>query len=295
MRIRFAVPLLLIAACADLGAQEADTAQSALGYLCRGDERMESGDPDGAIDDVTQAIRLRPGRSAGFQGRGRAKYRKGDLEGAISDLSVAIRLDPEDARARRVRGDAHGDNRDFNAAIADYDEALRLNPADRLAWLNRGQTRLESGEFKAAIADTDEAIRLESESYRAWTNRGHLAVFAMLCRLRLQERELFTPEIKAVFEGRDPRAKDDWPPAVAAFLRGDLTEEELLKMRASATGTKALERECEAWFYVAAVSWTQGKTGKAIQACEKCLATKMYAFYDYVRARAALARLRNKK
>lgn len=295
------------------------------GHRGRGRARYRKGDLQGAIGDLTEAIRLNPLDVRALRLRGDAHGDNRDFKAAVAAYNEVLRLDPTDQIAWLNRGQARLELGELEAALADTNEAIRLDSEDSMARNNRGYLRLLQGDVEGARQDFRRATELKPEAPVPCMNlaaldfdegkyaealeavlpilrasvpgedRDYVALFAMLCRLRLQERELFTPEIKAVFEGRDPRAKDDWPSAIAAYLRGDVTGEELLKMGASAAGPKALERECEGWFYVAAVCWTQGKTGKAIEACEKCLATKMYAFHEYVRARTLLARLRENK
>jgi tetratricopeptide (TPR) repeat protein len=61
----------------------------------RGNARRDKGDLDGALQDLTEAIRLKPGCADAFHNRGNARIAKGDLDGALPDFTKAIRLKPD--------------------------------------------------------------------------------------------------------------------------------------------------------------------------------------------------------
>lgn len=58
-------------------------------------------DLDGALDDFTKAIELKPEYAEAYYFRGLAKQAKGDVDGAVADFAKAIELKPDypDARA----------------------------------------------------------------------------------------------------------------------------------------------------------------------------------------------------
>ena len=60
---------------------------------------MEKGNPDRALAELTEAIRLDPTLAKAYANRGWVYVEKGDQEKAIADCTEAIRLDPKDARA----------------------------------------------------------------------------------------------------------------------------------------------------------------------------------------------------
>ena len=68
-------------------------------YYDKGIQKMNVGDYQGSISDLTKAININPKFSDAYTNRGYAKYLSGDLDGAISDLNKAIKLDPNSAIA----------------------------------------------------------------------------------------------------------------------------------------------------------------------------------------------------
>ncbi|MBZ0308389.1 MAG: tetratricopeptide repeat protein, partial [Anaerolineae bacterium] len=144
------------------------TELSAEDWFSRAFGKHESGDVEGAIEDYTEAIRLKSDYADAYINRGVAHRDKGDVEGAIADYDTAIRLRPGDAEVYYNRGVAHRDKGDVEGAIADYDTAIRLKPDDADAYNNRGLARAGKGDVEGAIADYDTAIRLKPDDADAY-------------------------------------------------------------------------------------------------------------------------------
>jgi tetratricopeptide (TPR) repeat protein len=85
---------------------------------------------DPAINDLDQAIALKPDQPALFTNRGDYYRRKGDLNRAIDDLSHAVELNANLLLAYWDRGRAYQAKGDAEHARADYNKALSLNPDD---------------------------------------------------------------------------------------------------------------------------------------------------------------------
>src|SRR5215471_15362678 len=99
-------------------------------------------------------------RAAGYGNRCWAYSDKGDPDRAITDCNEAIRLDPKLANAYLNRGKAYSDKDDFDRAIADYDQAIKLNPKFFQAYLARGLLSLDAGDLPKALADISQASAL---------------------------------------------------------------------------------------------------------------------------------------
>jgi Flp pilus assembly protein TadD len=130
------------------------------------------GQPDRAIADFDQAIRLNPNFADAFYNRGNAYGRKGQPDRAIADFDQAIRLNPNYSEAFKDRGNAYDDKGQFDRALQDYDQAIRLNPNLALAFYDRGLAYFSKGQYDRAIADYDQAIRLDPKYAAAFINRG---------------------------------------------------------------------------------------------------------------------------
>jgi len=148
-----------------------DSQLSAQDYFERAYQSLET-DPDRAIADYTEAIRLNPHYAEAYNNRAIARDNKGDYDGAIADYTEALRLRPDDADTYYNRGHSYRVKGDPDRAIADYTEAIRLNPLYASAYFSRGLAHDDKGEFETTIADYAEALRLDPEYVNAYINRG---------------------------------------------------------------------------------------------------------------------------
>ena len=80
-------------------------------FCSLGMEKLRTGNWKDAIDDFTQAIRLRPDVAAGYRFRAIAHAEGGNAARAISDLDQAIRLKPDDVQALFDRGSSSAPRR----------------------------------------------------------------------------------------------------------------------------------------------------------------------------------------
>ena len=94
--------------------------------------------------------------------RGEERIESGNYEGARSDFDTAIQLAPENAVLRVQRGRVRAALKDFSSAIMDYDRAIELDSRSFWAWNNRGCVCADLGDFKGARADLTRALELDS-------------------------------------------------------------------------------------------------------------------------------------
>jgi tetratricopeptide (TPR) repeat protein len=138
----------------------------------RGAAWFRNGEPDNAIKDFDECIRLDPTNAAAFNSRGLSWYSKKSYDKAIRDYDEAIRLDPVNAIAFNNRGLAWSAKKDYDKAIRDHDEAIRLDANDGKAFTSRGRAWSAKKDYDMAIRDYDEAIRLDPKDAETFISRG---------------------------------------------------------------------------------------------------------------------------
>jgi tetratricopeptide (TPR) repeat protein len=160
------------------------------------------GDPQTAIADISEAIRLKPDFADAYFNRGYAYEALKQYDKAVADYSEVIRLKPDDAQAyadRAVCYDSLGKKVEANRDRAKADALENASPSplhtpqptgsptptptptatisnDELASaaFDRGNTALAiKGDYQQAIADYSEAIRLKPDYPTAFNNRGN--------------------------------------------------------------------------------------------------------------------------
>ena len=124
----------------------------------RGGVYLDRAQYDRAIQDFDQAIRLNPNDVLSLVGRGLAWHRKGQYDRAIQDYDQAIGLDPS-ALVFSIRGTSYSAKGQYDRAIQDFDQALRLKPNEAVLLSDRCYAKASAGALAAALADCNEALR----------------------------------------------------------------------------------------------------------------------------------------
>jgi tetratricopeptide (TPR) repeat protein len=127
---------------------------------------------ENAISDYSRAISLKPGNAGGYYNRGLAYENNDQFEEAVKDYSRAIELDPDISTAYYNRGLVYMNQKVFDKAIEDFSHVIKIDPANTDAYYNRGFSYCRSGLFEKAIADLSKAIELKPDHASAYNNRG---------------------------------------------------------------------------------------------------------------------------
>jgi tetratricopeptide (TPR) repeat protein/serine/threonine protein kinase len=144
----------------------------ATAYCCRGNAYVQMGQHDKAMADYAEALALQPESAAAWYGRGNVYRKLGQHGKAVADYTRALKLNPDHAKAWCNRGNAYWDLNQREKAFADYHTALKLQPDLAEARHSRGLAYQESRQPDKAIADYNEALRLNPNYVEAWNNRG---------------------------------------------------------------------------------------------------------------------------
>jgi lipoprotein NlpI len=218
-------------------------------YLNRGKAYSDEGDFDRAIVDYNQAIELNPKSSVGYNNLCDAYLDKGDNDQAITDCNQAIRLDPKFAIAYRNRGNAYRYKGDVGSAMADYDQAIQLIPRFSQAYLARGLLSLASGELPKALADINQASALNpSDPYTAlWFD--------------IVNKRSNLPSKLAEAAAQIDMTK--WPAPIIRLYLGQMTPEAIIAAAAEPEASKQESQVCEANFFSGELALQQGKKDEA--------------------------------
>lgn len=172
MRIRLFFLTLLIVISSSV-----TFAQTATEFHFRGEARFERKEYATAIEDFTQAIKLRPDFSKSYMFRGFALDALGESDRAIADFTKAMEIEPSAgvpysarARVRLAKGDSDG-------AIADFTKAIELDPKEAnkaLYYRLRSDAYRLIGKVTLAAADKETADKLDKKDelqYGSWFNK----------------------------------------------------------------------------------------------------------------------------
>ena len=101
----------------------------------------------------------KPERVEELSDSGDRKIGNGDFQGAIEDLSEAIRLDPQNSRCYGLRGTAYYEMGRYEKAIEDDSKAIDLH-SDPTYLYNRSESFYKTGKDDEALSDLSHALEL---------------------------------------------------------------------------------------------------------------------------------------
>jgi len=125
-----------------------------------GEEFIELGSFERAIDRFTQAIELDPTSVDAYLGRGLAELYNEDYDNAVSDFSTVIELDPQETNAFYNRGLANIERSNFEGALNDFSTVVDRDPLDAEAYYQLGLVNIELGNDDKGLNNLETAIEL---------------------------------------------------------------------------------------------------------------------------------------
>lgn len=147
-------------------------AEDAMAYFNRAITRYDLRDPDGAIEDFAQVLRLQPDDAVALNNRGLIWAEKKQHQRALADFNRALASDPQLFAARCNRGWLLMNQGESELAIADFDQAIQINSAAAMPYFYRGMVRQRTGDMLGAIADFTQAIQKDNQVALPYCYRG---------------------------------------------------------------------------------------------------------------------------
>jgi tetratricopeptide (TPR) repeat protein len=150
-------------------------------YNNRSNIKLELGDRDGALADLTKAVEATNGHALSFYNRGNLYLSLEDNDKAIADFTKAIDMlngltNNYDKRAHAMshnnRGNALSAKGDYKSAMPDYNRSLEILPKSLEALTSRGAAFQQLGDHKSAVADYTLALEIAPKSTLVLYNRA---------------------------------------------------------------------------------------------------------------------------
>jgi tetratricopeptide (TPR) repeat protein len=123
-----------------------DPKMAAITYNNRGTAYIRQNEPERALADFNEAVRLDPAYATAYYNIGKLYAASGFFDRAIEHLDQAVELEPGYVDAYVERGIARAKLKQFDLAMSDFDAALRLRPGDKFVEANRALARRDSKE-----------------------------------------------------------------------------------------------------------------------------------------------------
>jgi predicted aspartyl protease/tetratricopeptide (TPR) repeat protein len=110
------------------GSEKAVPLQNAADYALRGEANLSRGEPNQAVVDLNEAIRLAPAQSTYYFARARAQVALKQFNAAVADLDKSVSLDPGYVDALLMRARFRLGHRNIAGALADVSAASAHAP-----------------------------------------------------------------------------------------------------------------------------------------------------------------------
>ena len=145
---------------------------SAEEYFRSGIKAGQRGQYPEAIEDLTEAIKLKSDYAEAYYFRGLTYISQGKLDQAINDFTEVTKLKSDYVEAFCFRGYTYYSKGEYDQAINDFTEAIKLKSDYVEAFCFRGYTYSLQGKYDRGITDLTEAIKLKSDYAEAYYFRG---------------------------------------------------------------------------------------------------------------------------
>jgi predicted aspartyl protease/cytochrome c-type biogenesis protein CcmH/NrfG len=136
------------------------TPKTASDYALRGEAYLSRGEPQAAIADLNEAIRMAPDQADYYAARGRAFWANKQSDAALSDLNKSLSLDPKNLEALLLRARLHFMHKDRASAAVDVTAASTLAPAGSTQARSIATMYIQLDQPAAALPLLDDWIRL---------------------------------------------------------------------------------------------------------------------------------------
>lgn len=148
-------------------------------YLSRAGEYQTIGRYSQALDDLSTALGLVKNSDKGVKyailcRRATIRSITGDRDGAIEDLNDAIVLYPEQPSSIATRADLLLKNGDYAGARADYNRIRRMMPRDQQAIFGLAKVEALSGDSDKAMAYANDAVDLYPRKGISYSGRADI-------------------------------------------------------------------------------------------------------------------------
>ncbi|MEI7595041.1 MAG: tetratricopeptide repeat protein [Bacteroidota bacterium] len=162
---------------------------------------------NGAIDDVTRLIALKPDKTSYLYVRARAYYEKGEFEKAIADFNATIASDEIEKKiivpVYNYRGLSYYKNGQYQEAINDFTQAINLSMRNQSESHNYNYSRamafFRMNKYSEAIADYQVYLAKYPSDYKSLLYQG-------VCYFKNQENDKAKENALKIFE-TDPSQK----------------------------------------------------------------------------------------
>lgn len=149
-----------------------------------GNDLLQQGETDEALEQFNHAIQLEPNLAENHSNLGNAFSQKNEIDLAIAEYKKALALDPAMAEVHFNLANAFRQTGGLEIAIAEYRKAVELKPDYAEAHSNLGYALFQLRDLPGAVAEWQKAVELEPDNPGALNNLAWVLATSPLDQLR---------------------------------------------------------------------------------------------------------------
>jgi tetratricopeptide (TPR) repeat protein len=197
-------------------ASERKTPVSATEHLNRGNDLFDGDDPEAAITEYDQALKISPGLDEARFYRAQAHLDVGNYEKALNDANELLRLCDHDADSHYLRACALAELGSHEKAMTSLNLAIKLEPNVPDFYFTRALIWDENGSRQRAIADFHRSIKLGPDFYETYNELAWIYATSSDAKYR-DSKQALAYAVRAVklTDGKEPIAMDTLAAAYA--------------------------------------------------------------------------------
>ncbi len=138
--------------------------------LLRATVFQELKQPEKALADVEQALKLKPDLPVAMRIRASILAGSGQFGAAIEELEKLGRADPKDVQIGLQLALLYSAEKRFGKAIAKFTEVIAADPTNQSAWQGRADALLSVGRQAEAVADYEQCLKLDPKDSSVLNN-----------------------------------------------------------------------------------------------------------------------------
>jgi tetratricopeptide (TPR) repeat protein len=242
---------------------------SAAFYLDRGVLHAQRGNSDLALQDFNTALELDSKLVQAYYRRAALFHSRGGLERAIRELTEAIQIDRKYVQAYGLRGDYLLELGEVDRAVRDFKEAININPRFAPAYIKLAELNIKQENYVEAARNFTEAIIIDPKVVANYVGRA----FAHAKRDDWNEARRDYDE--ALFRDADNRAALEGRSIlffkVGDYVRGLEDAKKALALNSRFAGKSAGERAAPSDYYASLLIGNLLREHKQFEECVNVL------------------------
>lgn len=151
-----------------------DAIESAISYLNKGNNALNSENYLIAISNFNEALKLDPDLKEVYLGRSFAYASSNELDKALKDISVYTISFPDEPKGHLLMARIHAAKKNFEKSTMEYEKVIEINGNEYSLFDERGWIYIEMGKYMEAMKDFNKVVALQPQMVNGYFGRSRV-------------------------------------------------------------------------------------------------------------------------